>query len=468
MSYYGASGTKRVYVATDQPLYGLGEDPTPVSAATPLKSVTTSQELMGPSSGGQGTLLQAIEASLGSQYLASLGVLCLGVKSKSDEYDSVPVIQLFKLWQSEGKFVVLRRAGFSMCQSWKPHTVPSTSDPNVMGWTAYAYPVDNIGSIANDPDAYVWGLPYGDMDWSKYVKYIPASAGGTSTKTPEPPKVVTSPPKVDPTTGEVKASMSWPSWGTWAAGAVLAYLGWTWWSERQYQSNVDEEDDFGYLGTTMPPRRYKKSNPIDGILEKGAEMLKNFAAGEADDYVSAFKGALAPWLKAFALNAAPRIKAAVSQGLLCEAHNEQNGRRYPCSHSSAVQCAACGRKTCMYHSFVTWKGDAICWHCASHTVMQMSMGGAPPAWNNPRGHDVPPRSHAPGPRDEDVDKALAILGLTRAATWEQVNDAFRSYVRRNHPDRVPESDRAVAQEQFKQVNAAFNLLKDMGWGQRAA
>lgn len=468
MSYYGASGTKRVYVATDQPLYGLGEDPTPVSAATPLKSVTQSGVLMGPNVSGDGTLLKDIESSLGSQYLASLGVLCLGVKSKSDEYDAVPVIQLFKLWQSEGKFVVLRNAGFSMCQSWSPHTVPSTNDTRITSWTAYAYPVENIGSIASDPDAYVWGLPYGDMDWSKYVKYIPVSAGGTSTKTPDPPKVVVEPPTVNPTTGKVEAASAWPSWAPWAAGAVLAYLGWKWWEGRQYEANLDDLEDFGY-SSAMPPRRYKtKGSPIDELIGKGAEIFKNFAKSEADEYISAFKGALAPWLKAFALNAAPRVKSMIAHGLSCDAHNEKDGVRYPCSHIAAVQCAACGRKTCMYHSFVTWKGDAICWHCASHTVMQMNVGEQHPSWQPPRGHGVPPRQPRDEQRSSDVDKALAILGLTRSATWEQVNEAFRSYVKRNHPDKVPEQERAVAQEQFKQVNAAFNLLREVGWGRSAA
>lgn len=232
----------------------------------------------------------------------------------------------------------------------------------------------------------------------------------------------------------------------------------------------------------MPPRR-SKGPSVEGIQDKVVEFITSFAKGEADDYLAVFKGALGPWLKLFALNAAPRIKGMMAQGYPCEASNERQGQRYPCDQVSAVQCAACGRKTCIHHSFVTWKGDAICWHCASHTVVQMSLKtppGQPPGWQRPNvpppgGHDVPPRGGRP-PSDpnhrrmqEEVDRSLALLGLNRSASWDDVNKAFRSYVQRNHPDRVPEEQRAVAQEQFKQVNAAFNFLKEVGWGgQKAA
>lgn len=238
MSYYGASGTKRVYVATDQPLYGLGSEPSP--AAPQINVVTKSDELMSPAADGKGTLMQAIENALASKGLGDLGVLCLGVGDKYNEYNNIPTRQIFQLWQSKGNFVVLRKGtGASFCSQLDQYSFPTVSDQRAATWTAYEFPKENIGAIAGDPNSFVWGLPFGDTDWSKYAQYLPVAAGGTSTKTPELPKVVVEPPKVDPSTGKVSAA-GMPTWIPWAGAAVIAYFAWKWYEGRQYEANLDD------------------------------------------------------------------------------------------------------------------------------------------------------------------------------------------------------------------------------------
>jgi DnaJ-class molecular chaperone len=67
-----------------------------------------------------------------------------------------------------------------------------------------------------------------------------------------------------------------------------------------------------------------------------------------------------------------------------------------------------------------------------------------------------------------VIRCLQLLGLPRSATASDLEAAFKSYVKRNHPDKVQDArERELAEQQFKQVSAAYTFLKGVGFGQEA-
>lgn len=179
----GASGGSGDAVGGDQ-----GEDP--VQITSPILVVENSTDLMGKGTGG-GTLLNDIENSLASKALGELGTLCLGLADAYNQYNNLPAIQIFQLWQAKGSFVVLRKGlGQQFCSEMAKYGKPSTNNQAVFNWTAYEFPKESIGSIAGDPNSFVWGLPFGDTDWSPYVQYVPTTGGGTAGTTPQSPPVI--------------------------------------------------------------------------------------------------------------------------------------------------------------------------------------------------------------------------------------------------------------------------------------
>ena len=63
--------------------------------------------------------------------------------------------------------------------------------------------------------------------------------------------------------------------------------------------------------------------------------------------------------------------------------------------------------------------------------------------------------------------ALRTLGLSRTATSEEVKTAFRALAKKWHPDRHQGASKVRAEEQFKEVQQAYQLLSGPG-GVRAA
>jgi DnaJ like chaperone protein len=72
---------------------------------------------------------------------------------------------------------------------------------------------------------------------------------------------------------------------------------------------------------------------------------------------------------------------------------------------------------------------------------------------------------APPPsRGRSLADAYAALGLTATATEADIKRAYRRLVSRNHPDKLaakglPESMRAIAEERTRELNAAYDLIK---------
>jgi curved DNA-binding protein len=52
------------------------------------------------------------------------------------------------------------------------------------------------------------------------------------------------------------------------------------------------------------------------------------------------------------------------------------------------------------------------------------------------------------------------LGVARTATDAEIKSSFRKLARKHHPDMVPESGKAGAEERFKEINEAYEVLSD--------
>src|SRR5690606_3405165 len=71
----------------------------------------------------------------------------------------------------------------------------------------------------------------------------------------------------------------------------------------------------------------------------------------------------------------------------------------------------------------------------------------------------------PQPGRPKLDDAYAALGLSPAASESEIKRAYRRLVSQNHPDKLaakglPESMRAIAEERTRELNAAYDLIKE--------
>lgn len=71
---------------------------------------------------------------------------------------------------------------------------------------------------------------------------------------------------------------------------------------------------------------------------------------------------------------------------------------------------------------------------------------------------------APPPR-RNLEDAYEALGLTPAASESEIKRAYRRLVSQNHPDKLaakglPESMRAIAEEKTRELNAAYDQIKE--------
>lgn len=213
------------------------------------------------------------------------------------------------------------------------------------------------------------------------------------------------------------------------------------------------------------PKEKKNGNPIEDILGKAGKLAGDLAGsllkGEMDQYAAALQGVMGPWFKVFALNAVPKIKNGVAKGISCDCKNIREGMHSHCEQVAALPCQACGRSTCLYHGFITWKGDAVCWHCVADIIQQRSFKTDEPRPGRPPSDQNRQRI------ENEIELSLQLLGLTRSATAEDISRAFRIFAAQNHPDKVSPDKRAEAEERFKKVSAAYSFLNGIGFGKKA-
>ena len=67
--------------------------------------------------------------------------------------------------------------------------------------------------------------------------------------------------------------------------------------------------------------------------------------------------------------------------------------------------------------------------------------------------------------DQRLQDAYSTLGVTAGSTPAEIKRAYRKLISENHPDKLaarglPESMRAVAEERSRELNAAYDLIKE--------
>lgn len=170
-------------------------------------------------------------------------------------------------------------------------------------------------------------------------------------------------------------------------------------------------------------------------------------------------GTLAPWVQGLVQNATKRWLPLLALNIPCEviARDPATGVGSACQHPAIAACGVCRRPTCLHHSLVNIAGDAICFVCAQAAVD--AHRGAAPA-------DVPPpnpgKNPRPGPAEVPIDvrfaRARKVLGVKQSATWAEIERAYKALLKKHHPDCNPKN-RAHAEERFKAVRVAYDLLK---------
>lgn len=53
-----------------------------------------------------------------------------------------------------------------------------------------------------------------------------------------------------------------------------------------------------------------------------------------------------------------------------------------------------------------------------------------------------------------------ILGINRNASFDEIKQAYRKLAREHHPDMVKDGDKAAAEQRFKEINEAYQILSD--------
>lgn len=176
-------------------------------------------------------------------------------------------------------------------------------------------------------------------------------------------------------------------------------------------------------------------------------------------YASVASDILLPWMQQFMVRATPIVEREARSGAKCEIPAiVPPGVRQPCGNGALIRCAVCRRASCLGHVFVNVAAEAVCFEC---------VGVAARARGQTFRHDqqqqqAPPPQQKPSPRREEIEAALKTLGLEKTASWEEVETAYKSLLRKHHPDRKRTEDgKAKATERFKRVRTAYDALKSM-------
>ena len=82
-----------------------------------------------------------------------------------------------------------------------------------------------------------------------------------------------------------------------------------------------------------------------------------------------------------------------------------------------------------------------------------------------RAATVGPSAAGAPPTQDRLADAYAALGVTPESSGSEIKRAYRKLISQNHPDKLaarglPESMRAVAEERSREINSAYDLIKD--------
>lgn len=182
MSYFGASGTKHTYIATDQPLYGLNGLGSLGTEAAPSPYVPPGLQMANQDARAT-KAVQAIErVRVDSTVSLQSGVICPN-RSPSSPFTSAPAGDLMKQWAMEGFFVVIML---------KAGACAIMGTAGIAEASVYKFPASSISAILNDPSAFVVYLPQmqasTDLAWGKYKQELATPAAAVVNPVVQPVK----------------------------------------------------------------------------------------------------------------------------------------------------------------------------------------------------------------------------------------------------------------------------------------
>ena len=86
-----------------------------------------------------------------------------------------------------------------------------------------------------------------------------------------------------------------------------------------------------------------------------------------------------------------------------------------------------------------------------------------PPLNSPHRADAPPTPVVPAPPEvtlpPEVRAALLSIGLVEPGSPKSLRTYIRTMIRNEHPDQVPEAQRASASRKIQQISAAQRVLR---------
>lgn len=160
-----------------------------------------------------------------------------------------------------------------------------------------------------------------------------------------------------------------------------------------------------------------------------------------------------PWISNLVRHAAPKWLPRLSFGFPCTLP-KPNG--HACPRPAIAACDACGRPCCLDHARIDQWGDAICYACCWE-AQQRKQAERAAAAGRAQGQPPPNQAAAPIP-EKELTWARRTLGVKKTTEWEEVRTAHRRMSAKWHPDRHPGDGYAAAEQKFKDVQRAFELL----------
>lgn len=150
---------------------------------------------------------------------------------------------------------------------------------------------------------------------------------------------------------------------------------------------------------------------------------------------------LGPWFRNLVMQAGPKWLPRMGMGFPCHIVALDGGLTAPCRNSAVAACHVCHQPTCLVHSFVNVAGEIVCYGCVTTmgVVMEEKRTQA---------------ERQKRDREDALMRAREVLGVGARASWKKIHAAYRRRAKEAHPDR------GGSEEEFKKVQAAYELLKE--------
>ena len=167
-----------------------------------------------------------------------------------------------------------------------------------------------------------------------------------------------------------------------------------------------------------------------------------------------------PWMANLVRFAAPKWLPRLSFGFACTLPRPDG---FPCPRPAVAACDACGRPCCLDHARIDQWGDAICyaccWEAQQRKQAERAVGTPPPNGHAGHQHAAGNAPNQPPPIPEkELTWARQTLRVKRETVWDSVRSQHRKLSAKWHPDRHQGEGYAAAEQKFKDVQRAFELL----------